>query len=114
MAPRDRTQMRPFVPGAIAKDDDFYGRTEELDTVAQAVGWTWLCGPRRMGKSSLLLALARRLRAAGHLAMYFDLGVFAGEEGVNGAAILPRVSVGSDRERNAPTDHRRNRGPGNR
>jgi hypothetical protein len=64
--------MTNFVVGSPARDRQFYGRTRELQTL-HSQQWTWVCGQRRSGKTSLLFRLESDLRTKGQLPLYCNL-----------------------------------------
>jgi hypothetical protein len=65
--------MIPFNGAVPARGDYFYGRDKELRAILQQA-WTWVCGPRRMGKSSLLLRAQDVEGQSGKtVPLYFDL-----------------------------------------
>ena len=65
---------RRFIVGVPARDDNFYGRERQIQAVL-ALDWTWVCAQRRVGKTSLLLEVERRVNAAGGLGLFFDLSM---------------------------------------
>ncbi len=64
--------MTCFEYGIAARGDNFYDRQEEIRAV-QAHGRVWICGQRRMGKSSLLLRVGEELRNQNWLALEYDV-----------------------------------------
>lgn len=62
-----------FIQGAWADGKRFYGRSAELNRLREEDGWTWICGQRRIGKTSLLRRFAEQRRAAGALVFFSDL-----------------------------------------
>lgn len=65
--------MIPFNGATPARGEYFYGRERESKAVREQA-WTWVCGPRRMGKSSLLLKVQDVEAAAGKaVPLYLDL-----------------------------------------
>lgn len=69
-------EANPFTFGALALDDAFTNREDELRELASDIrnGQDVLVyAPRRYGKSSLVLRAARRLRRSGVLVAYCDL-----------------------------------------
>lgn len=69
----------PFVHGLPARDNQFYGRERDVRDALRSLAWTWVCAPRRMGKTSLLLRVADKAKEAGQLAFFFDLTCYRGQ-----------------------------------
>ncbi|MEM8963711.1 MAG: ATP-binding protein, partial [Acidobacteriota bacterium] len=64
----------PYVIGQWVRDERFYGRCDLLDELAEArSGSFWLAGLRRIGKTSVLRQLERRVTATHELALYWDV-----------------------------------------
>jgi TIR domain len=84
-----------FVVGSTAIGSNFYGRKSELEAVL-AHRLVWICGQRRMGKSSLLHCTAKSLRKEGWVALEFDL-----------ARILPVKANGFELFKSFLRKHRR-------
>jgi hypothetical protein len=61
-----------FTIGAPALDKQFYGRTVQLRLLRNRP-WAWICGQRRIGKSSLLRKVEQDVRDAGGLPLFTDL-----------------------------------------
>jgi hypothetical protein len=107
---RKQTEMsQHFIPGSEAKRPFFYGRAAQLTAVGSQ-RWALVFGQRRMGKSSLLHAVAERWGQQGWLALYFTFGSLVNPCQTDGAALLEqfiRVVTSSyelDR-RQPPLDH---------
>jgi hypothetical protein len=67
--------MIPYMLGDPARDRYFYGRARELGAALEQ-GWTWVCGQRRIGKSSLLLRVQDKERERGAaVPLYLDLSL---------------------------------------
>lgn len=68
--------------GQWVRGSSFYGRTRELDELlARDRGSTWVCGLRRVGKTSLLRQLELLAGEGGRLPLFWDLqGVDDGTE----------------------------------
>jgi hypothetical protein len=64
--------MSAFTIGTAARGDSFYGRETELKVIREH-SWVWICGQRRIGKTSLLLRAVHEAKEAGWHAFYFDL-----------------------------------------
>ncbi len=64
--------MSLFVVGHPARDDYFYDRNTELNAIL-AQRWTWICGQRRMGKTSLLFRLRAASEARGWIPLFLNL-----------------------------------------
>lgn len=73
-----------YYPGSPAKGPAFVGRQMLLGQLDSSPSWLWICGPRRMGKTSLLFRLEEMARQRGDLCLMFDLLVLAGQ------ALTPR------------------------
>jgi hypothetical protein len=62
-----------YSPGIEVKGKLFYGRAEQLRAIRSS-RWVWVCGQRRMGKSSLLQREAERTESEdGWIALYYSL-----------------------------------------
>ena len=72
----------PFVVGQWVRGASFYGRSRELDgLLARDRGCAWVCGLRRVGKTSLLRQLELLAGERGRLPLFWDLqGVDDGAE----------------------------------
>jgi len=77
LAPNMMTQSHPFVIGQWVRGEKFFGRAALIDELLHGPrAAVWIAGLRRMGKTSLLRELERRvLRAADsvYLPLYWDL-----------------------------------------
>ena len=62
----------PFFPGTPVDGARFYGRQGEVER-ALGTDWAWICGQRRMGKTSLLRRMGQEVEARGDLALHLDL-----------------------------------------
>lgn len=64
----------PFAPGSVPLEM-FYGRIDELSSVVDRNGTSFIYGGRRLGKSALLRAAERKFNAegTGNRALYVDL-----------------------------------------
>src|SRR5262245_37899742 len=76
----------PFFPGSVVEGVHFYGRRDNIDRVL-ACDWAWICGQRRMGKTSLLKRILRDVTERGDVPLYLDLSVI-GDQAIGGSAIL--------------------------
>jgi hypothetical protein len=68
--------MNPFIFGEVVKGVNFIDRKEELKNLVKDLSdgqKVFLIAPRRYGKTSLILAAAARLEAAGARVVYLDL-----------------------------------------
>lgn len=68
--------MNPFIFGEVVKDAGFIDRKTELETIAKDLSdgqKVFLIAPRRYGKTSLILAVAEKLKARGIKVIYLDL-----------------------------------------
>ncbi|MBU2572501.1 MAG: hypothetical protein KKH28_00270 [Elusimicrobia bacterium] len=68
--------MNPFIFGEVVKDASFIDRKAELEAIVKDLSdgqKMFLIGPRRYGKTSLLLAAAEKLKAKGARVVYLDL-----------------------------------------
>ncbi len=73
-----------YTPDIEAQGKLFYGRNAQLDAIFGR-RWVWVCGQRRMGKSSLLLREAYRSETDdGWLAFYFLLHKVTGYDQADG------------------------------
>jgi len=73
----------PYVVGQWVRGPQFYGRGRELETLlARERGAVWVCGLRRIGKTSLLRQLELLAGERGRLPLFWDL------QGVDDAAEL--------------------------
>src|SRR5262245_54295278 len=61
-----------------AFDDDFYGRQAEIQSVHNRP-WAWICGQRRMGKTSLLYRVKKEMETQGSLPLFLSF-VFVPED----------------------------------
>lgn len=59
----------PYFPGVEVEGSHFYGRDHEVASVLEC-DWAWICGQRRMGKSSLLKQLKKEMGSRGDLPLY--------------------------------------------
>lgn len=64
--------MTCFEYGIAVQGNQFYGRQEEIQTVLEH-GRTWICGQRRMGKSSLLVRIGEELRLRDWIVLESDI-----------------------------------------
>jgi len=69
---QQKSQGSRFKIGTIVRTPFFYGRASELKTVL-AHSWTWICGQRRVGKSSLLCRLEAEATMLGWAPLGFSL-----------------------------------------
>jgi hypothetical protein len=60
------------VVGNPARDQYFYGRESDMEMIL-AQPWNWLCGQRRMGKTSMLFRLQALAEARGWMPLFFSL-----------------------------------------
>ena len=67
----------PFIRGGAVRGNSFYGRRFELHRMLESPEWIWVCGQRRIGKTSILLRLADLLRQNGGIALFFDLSALS-------------------------------------
>ena len=68
--------MNPFIFGEVVRGSNFIDRKEELKSLVKDLAdgqKVFLIAPRRYGKTSLLLAAAAKLEAAGASVVYLDL-----------------------------------------
>lgn len=63
--------MIRYIPGSPVRGNDFYNRKPQLQTIMDG-GWTWVCGQRRIGKTSLLFQL-EEAQQADSLSLFLDL-----------------------------------------
>jgi uncharacterized protein len=91
--------MTQFVVGSPAREQHFYGRARELQILGRQT-WTWLCGQRRMGKSSVLFRLERDLQAAGRLPLFYSPGGLP--EAADGRALFRHFFARHAREQLEP------------
>lgn len=61
-----------FTPSSVASHSNFYGREIELSESCADSTWKWICGPRRIGKSSFALELNRRLANKNWISFYYN------------------------------------------
>jgi len=61
-----------FVVGNPARDRYFYGRQADIEMIL-AQPWNWLCGQRRMGKTSVLFRLEAEALNRGWTPLFFSL-----------------------------------------
>ncbi|HNN97916.1 MAG TPA: hypothetical protein PKI03_36885, partial [Pseudomonadota bacterium] len=71
---RAKRTVTRFLPGLPARGPAFYGRTAIGQRVLDR-GWTWVCGQRRMGKTSILYQIAEAALPMGRTPFLFDLAV---------------------------------------
>jgi hypothetical protein len=71
MSPSQAPSNR-FVVGNPARDQYFYGRHSEVDMIL-AQPWSWLCGQRRMGKTSVLFRLEAEARRRDWIPLFLNL-----------------------------------------
>lgn len=73
---RAKRTVTRFLPGLPARGRAFYGY-REIDRRVLGRGWTWICGQRRMGKTSVLYRLAEAAKDTGKTPLLFDLAVLS-------------------------------------
>src|SRR5262245_38094356 len=68
-------EMLKIVVGSSVEGDNFYGRTDELATLERMVEMdhVLLLAPRRVGKSSLMRAMAARPVTGGRVPVFVDV-----------------------------------------
>ncbi len=71
--------MEPFRRGRAATGNHFYGRNREIDYIIQSDDWMWVCGPRRIGKTSMLYKLKELAIKDGFKVFLFDLQKYEGD-----------------------------------
>ncbi len=64
--------MIRYILGSPVRGEDFYNRKPQLQTIMDG-GWTWVCGQRRIGKTSLLFQLEEKASKRSSLPFFFDL-----------------------------------------
>lgn len=72
----------PFTVGTIVSGESFFNRAEELAAIIDEIARKQsvsIVGPRRIGKSSLLRELYRRLSTLGYFPIYLDMSMFDSE-----------------------------------
>lgn len=74
--------MTGFVVGPPAREKLFYGRQGELEDLLQQPS-TWMCGQRRMGKTSLLYRAEQEALRRGWLPLFFNIATLP-EASANG------------------------------
>lgn len=78
--------MDHYVVGLPAKGDNFYGRERELQIIMRQP-WIWVCGQRRMGKTSLLYRAQESFEQLGYFTLFCDLA-FMHEMKASGAELF--------------------------
>jgi len=80
-----------FVVGNPARDKYFYGRELDVNMIL-AQPWNWLCGQRRMGKTSMLFRLEVVARTRGWTPLFFSLAHLKPET-ANGRTLFAKCAT---------------------
>lgn len=75
----DVAVMMNFMVGPAAQGDGFYGRGREVESLLSHP-WAWVCGQRRIGKTSLMLRLCEAARGRDWLPLYYDISKIRKED----------------------------------
>ncbi len=65
--------MSRYILGKPARNHYFYDYETPIERIVKGRDWTWLCGQRRMGKTSILRKLEKEYNKAGFTPLYYDL-----------------------------------------
>ncbi|MCP4348294.1 MAG: TIR domain-containing protein [Desulfobacterales bacterium] len=64
--------MSHYLPSTPARGELFYNRETQLETIMNA-GWVWVCGQRRVGKTSLLYQAETEAEKRKQIPLFLDL-----------------------------------------
>ncbi len=86
--------MIRYIPGNPVRGEDFYDRKPQLQTIMDG-GWTWVCGQRRIGKTSLLFRMEEEAPQRKMLPLFLDLTTL---ENYNGEGLFEMFLLTHGRE----------------
>lgn len=89
-----------FTVGHPARKESFYGRKQFVESI-RSYPWTWVCGQRRIGKTSVLRRYEEIVEEKGGVPLFLDLA-FVKEIEASGAALFRATLKGNAQERLRP------------